>query len=274
MTTSRKRHRKYKRKKNRQNLFKFFHKSLSLLATTTVTLLTISIIIQFLGNPYIFVGNILGDEPKTHRQTWLKYGKIFKDNHTSHLSASFLAGLAQTESSGRQWTSSDWIFSLDRGLFKVYAPKSSSFGLMQFTEATFAQAKNLCINSTKVESAKSWYMLDGCWFTFFKTRASASDSIETTAAYLQKLINDQVLLKNKTITARNAQRLASIAHLCGASKAKTFIQNNYYLSPQKKCGEHSVSKYVRDVMRNKRVFDTIDQNLLALKKSKRSLNFQ
>jgi hypothetical protein len=262
MAESKKRRRR-RRKKSSLDFYGLVIKLIGAVSTTALLLIAISATWQFLQNPFMVVGTFINDTPKSHTKTWKSYESLFVSNKTTHLSPTFLAALAQTESSGRQWTTSEWIFSLERGPMKILAPVSTSFGLMQFTSPTFEIAKNYCVNKTKVESAKPWYMLDGCWFNFLKTRGSASDSIETTAAYLQNYINENIVRKKKLTSNRNAQRFAAIAHLCGVGVAKKFVRNNFYLGRKKKCGSHDVSRYLRTVFKNKRVFDRVSSSLYA-----------
>lgn len=246
-----------RKKKSYFDFYGFLIKVMALFSTTAILLIMISAIWQFVQNPFLIVGTFIEDKPKTHSQSWAKFGHIFMENKTTHLTPAFIAGLIQTESSGRQWTGTEWTFSLNRGLLKIFAPKTTSFGLAQFTDATFESSKKFCVENTKVESAKPWYMVDGCWLTDLKTRASAKDSIETTSAYLQNFINQHIIKRKINVTKRNAQRFAAIAHLCGLGVAKSFVNSKFYLSNNKRCGSHRLSIYLARVFKNKRIFDSV-----------------
>lgn len=259
-----------RRKKSKFDFYGFVIKIAGSVSTTALILILISSSWQFIQNPFLVLASVTNDLPKTHKQTWNEFGAIFTENETTHLPSTFLAALAQTESSGRQWTSSDWTFSVDRGPLKLLAPESTSFGLMQFTKPTFELAKDYCVNGTKVEQSKPWYMLDGCWFTSLKTRASASDSIEIAAAYLQNYINQEIIYKKRSVSKRNAQRFAAITHLCGVGVARKFVRNNFFISQRTKCGSHDLSYYLKRVFKNKRAFDTIESKLFAMNESKKT----
>lgn len=270
MSKQRKRTRKSKRK-SQADVYGFGIKIVGVLTTAMLVLTLASGSWQFIKNPFLMISVIVSDTPKTFQQTWDSFGKAFESNKTTHLPSTFLAALAQTESSGRQWTSTEWTFDIDRGPLNLLAPVSTSFGLMQFTTPTFSEAKNYCINNTKVESSKPWFMLDGCWFSSLKTRASASNSIETAAAYLQNYINKEANYNKVKFTSRNAQRFAAIAHLCGIGRAKRFIRDTFYIPKGSKCGTHGLRSYVNKVMKHKRTFEKIKSKQVAKLRSTKKL---
>lgn len=262
------RNRKRKRKKYKAGYLKtadFGLKIVGLVCVLFATFATASGVWQFVKNPYLVVAGLIQDAPKALEETWRVYSPSFHRHRTNDLPATFLAAIAQTESSGRQWTATEWQFHLDRGILNFFSPQSTSFGIMQFTKSTFETAKNFCVVNTKVETSKPWYMLDGCWFSSIKTRGSADNSIEIAAAYLQNYINEAELQQKSNISQINKLKFAATSHLCGVGVANRLLDNSFKINRKTSCGSHNLSRYISKVLTYEKRFRSIDQSLIASK---------
>ena len=125
---------------------------------------------------------------------------------------------------------------------RLYSPPSSSFGLMQFTEGTFREASHLCIHDHKLVREGKWYDWNSCWFNTFSTRMSASDSIETAAAYLHQSILSSGF-RGFGMSPNERTSLAGLIHLCGVGRAKKLYRKKGTYA-NRYCGSHSVGRYI------------------------------
>lgn len=218
---------------------------------------------QVIKNPFLILSSLSFDSPKTHERTWSEFGPTFMRAETSDLPGEFLAAIAQTESSGRQWTNTEWSLDLNRGVFNIVAPISTSFGLMQFTKETFERNKHLCVVDGRVETKKPWYMLDGCWFTPLKTRASAEHSVNIAGAYLQNEINAANAARRSPMSKDQAMKFAAVTHLCGKNVAKRLADKRFRIPRGQLCGTHSVKLYVKKIKTNYKKFRSLHEEALA-----------
>lgn len=187
---------------------------------------------------------------KSAKSTWRIYEADFDENATSLMTKHYLAALSQVESSGNAWATPKWRWQWTTDISSIYAPASSSVGLFQYTNATFEDAKRFCIHWGKSIQTGSWYDFRSCWFNRWYTRLSAADSIEMTSARLDFYIRR--LKENASVV--DYQNLASVIHLCGLQKGKTFARDGFKLTSFQKCGRHDVKRYINRVQKYKRIF--------------------
>lgn len=175
---------------------------------------------------------------------WERYGTLFEAHATADMTPEFLAALAYAESSGDGLAAPAWRLSLrDPDWTRVYAPPSSAVGLMQFTEDTFRRYRRYCVHGGRVAEARPWYDPRGCWFTGLSTRLSPSNSIEVTAAYLQRLADRTA----PGATRAQRQRLGAVIHLCGPGAAARLTAARFRLKSLGPCGGQSAVRYARRV---------------------------
>ena len=214
--------------------------------------------LQIIQKPTEILSFFLGHQTKNPKQTWESYSDILYRQATTTIPATYLAALAQAESGGDPYSSPPWKLDLKKSWKQIFAPASSSVGLYQFTSGTFKAAKKYCIHNNKLARSTVWSDINGCWFNSLYFRFSASDSIELASAYLTNYV--QRLLGKKRTSLRNRKRLASIIHLCGVRIGKKFVRNNFKLKRIRKCGTHSVSRYVRRIENLERKFKILARN--------------
>jgi hypothetical protein len=191
------------------------------------------------------------ENPRPPHVTWQKYNGYFRRYSTSVLSSDRLAALVQAESGGRPWASPNWKFSLSN----LFAPSSSSVGLVQFTRETFDRAKGYCIEGHRVVKASQSYNPD-CFLEGLRTRISPSDSIEVAAADLTRKSNQLA----KGATDHDRYRLALVIHLCGFNRGRIFVKRGFDLNRMGYCGSHNVKNYVRRQEKLSRRFQSLAKN--------------
>ncbi len=185
---------------------------------------------------------------KSPKQTWYSYYDEFNKHADPYLSAEYLAALAQVESSGNPIAQTYWDFKLSTDISKMYAPASSSVGLYQFTEPSFQIAKNICKTKNGYKFLKE-APVGSCFFHKFKTRLSASDSIELAANHLNYNIEQIMLRKKMKLNPVQIEALASVIHLCGPRAADRLVQRSFSLELMGNCGAHNVKNYHRKISR-------------------------
>jgi len=104
---------------------------------------------------------------------------------------------------------------------------------------------------------KPWYMLGGCGLSLIKTRASAVDSIQTAAAWMQHIINQDILIKKHTILPEPAQTFALITYLCGASFGSKYLQNGQKLKGIHACRGHHIPQLIQNIRKDQKFFHTL-----------------
>ena len=186
-------------------------------------------------------------EAKTPRGTWLHYGDDFRRHATPIMTADFLAGMAQLESSGNPYAQPPWVWRWTATPWRLFAPASSAVGLMQMIDGNFSLARRHCIQSGKPAT-------DSCRLNGFYSRLSASDSIEMTSAFLHRQV-ERVAPKKATL--RQRQQLAAVMHLCGPEKGPLFVRSGFSAGAMGVCGRQAVDPYVRRVMRYREEFAVI-----------------
>lgn len=206
--------------------------------------LSCNFIYQVIRKPAELIGLFVAGDYKTTSETWRAYEKLFRAHSTSIMTPKFLCALAQVESGGNPFITPEWRWRWTINLTRVYAPASSAVGLLQYTDGTFEEAKGFCIRDHKVVRTGDWLELDSCWFNFFYTRLSPSNSIEMTAARLHHHV-DSILREygRGDVSLKNKQRLAAVIHLCGVSKGRKFARHDFSFDAIPKCGTHSPRVY-------------------------------
>jgi hypothetical protein len=194
---------------------------------------------------------------KNPEATWRSYGKLFEKYSTADLSPEFLAALAQVEADGNPLAHTYWTWRWSWNPFEIYRPASTSVGMYQMTDGTFAEARNYCVRDHKVASGGS------CRFTSLYNRALPSHAIELTAAYLQHIVEKSLTAKSevKTTTAQRL-KLAAAVHLCGPGKADTFIRRIFRAVGGEKCGAMSLKHYLKKVEQTRQKFVKLKAKLV------------
>ncbi len=228
-----------------------------LVAVIGVTgLVAINFFWQLVKKPGEVMSLLTPRQVKTVAVTWSTYKSEFYKHSTPVMAPEFLAALAQVESAGSPVGTPAWQLNFKKPLFKIYAPASTSVGLMQFTNGTFERAKKYCIHNGKVKKQGRWYELNTCWFNGLYSRVFASDSIEVTSAFLHTQV---MKLKNKLnlkLTKKGLQTLAAAIHLCGENRVRRFLKSSS-LFKLKKCGSHSFRNYIKKIKRYQKRFKNL-----------------
>ena len=192
---------------------------------------------------------------KAPTETWRQYGPLFREHSTSVISAELLGALAQVESAGDPVARTYWRWQLSWNPFALYQPASSAVGMFQLTDATFNEARRLCIHGHVVVEAGPWHDLRSCWFNRFYTRVVPSHAVELTAALLDRQVA-RALARHRlgAATLKQKQDLAALIHLCGAGAGDAFARRGLRLTPGQRCGDHDVRRYLGQVNALKRQF--------------------
>jgi hypothetical protein len=211
---------------------------------------SLNFFVQIVRHPAEALGMVGLGKSRSISQTWRDFSDEFQEHSTAIMTPTFLAAMAQVESGGNPLATPKWRFRRSDSVWRWFAPESTSVGLFQFTTGTYEKAKKFCIHEGRVARDGPWYDPSTCWFNWTYLRISASDSIEMASAYLHRAV--KASLGNRRSSLQNQRRLAAIIHLCGAGKARAFIQSGFSLSSIRYCGRHSVEKYVKRIERHDR----------------------
>lgn len=200
--------------------------------------------VQLIRKPAEVVGLFAKGSYKTSYQTWEAYEVLFKKHSTHIMTPQYLCAMAQVESGGNPLITPKWKWRWTSNIMQLYAPASSSVGLLQYTDATFKEAKQFCIHDHKVALAGPLSDFDSCWFNFLYTRLSPSDSIEMTSARLHYHIEQIMNQYGYTeLSIKEQQKLGAVIHLCGLNNAKKFAERNFNFNAIPKCGDHDPAVY-------------------------------
>lgn len=220
-----------------------------------MVLAAINSLYQVYRKPSELLFPVSGTLNKKPADTWKSYGEAFQQDSTANIPPELLAALAQTEAAGNPIARTYWRWSWSLNPFEIYRPASSSVGLFQMTDGTFAQARQLCIRNHMVKHTGPWNDFDSCWFNNFYLRIVPGDAIELTAAYLDVAVSE--ILARHRLTAVNAQqrqRLAAVVHLCGAGAADAYAARGFRFTAGQRCGDHDPRLYLAQVSRLEREF--------------------
>jgi hypothetical protein len=226
--------------------------TLVILATVA---LTVNWVYQVYRKPTELFFPLSGALFKTPTETWREYGSIFRRNSTNILSPELLAALAQVEGSGNPIARTYWRWSWNLKPFELYRPASSSVGMYQMTDGTFAEARHYCIHHHVVVEDGPWDDWRSCWFTRFYFRVIPSHSVELTSAYLDVHVRSILARYHSTpATLQQKQNLATLIHLCGAGAADLYARHGFHLAEGQRCGDHDPRVYLARVDTLKREF--------------------
>jgi hypothetical protein len=201
---------------------------------------------------------VSGTLNKTPTETWREYSPLFLKYSTKVISPELLAALAQVEGSGNPVARTYWRWSLSQRPFDVYRPASSSVGMYQITDGTFADARRYCIRDHAVVEDGPWNDWKSCWFNRLYTRVVPSHAVELTSAYLDRSVASALLRHQvKFATLERKQELAAVIHLCGAGAGDAYVRRGLRLAEDQRCGDHEARVYVARVSGMKRVFASL-----------------
>jgi hypothetical protein len=213
-------------------------KVLCLMVLVAALALALNWVIQVIRKPSELLFPISG-LAKTPAQTWQSYGAIFRRYSTHSLPPEFLAALAQAEAAGNPLARTYWRWSVGGKPFDIYRPASSSVGMYQMTDGTFAEAKQLCIRDHKSTACGS----GGSYF-----RMSPDDSVELTAAFLDQSV--AALLARASpgrVSPLQKRHLAATIHLCGKGVAAAYVRLGFRFTSDQRCGDHDPRAYLARV---------------------------
>lgn len=195
---------------------------------------------------------------KEPAETWRVYGGLFERHSTDVMSPELLAALAQVEGSGNPVVRTYWRFSLTSEPFEIFRPASSAVGMYQITDGTFAIARRYCIRRHRVAEEGPWYDFRSCWLNELYTRTVPSHAVEMTSAYLDRAVV-QILARHPvpSVTLRQKQQLAALAHLCGVGAATEHARRGLTFRPGQRCGSHDARAYVARVVTMQRRFEAL-----------------
>ena len=225
------------------------------LAAVLTLALAINWIYQVVRKPSELLFPVSGTLYKTPSETWRVYAPIFRKHSTDAITPEFLAALAQVEGSGNPVARTYWRWSWKPRLLEIYRPASSSVGMYQMTDGTFAQARHYCIRDHTVVRDGPWNDWRSCWFNTLYWRVVPSHAVELTSAYLDLHIAN-MLARNRVTSAtlRQKQHLAAIIHLCGAGAGEVYVRRGLRLFDGQRCGDHDPRVYLARVDAMQAVF--------------------
>jgi hypothetical protein len=188
-------------------------------------------------------------------ETWRVYGPLFRRHSTEVMTPDLLAALAQVEGAGDPLARTYWRWKLDLNPFSIYRPASSSVGMYQITDGTFAQARRYCIHDHVVVEQGAWNDWDACWFNGLYTRVIPSHAIELTSAYLSHRVS-RALARHPVpgVSLQSRQALAAVIHLCGASAGVRLARQGLRIEPGRRCGTHDLRSYLDKIERHRARF--------------------
>jgi hypothetical protein len=205
-------------------------------------------IYQVIRKPSELFFPVSGTLFKTPSETWSSYAPIFRRHSTKAITPELLAALAQQEGAGNPVARTYWRWSWKIRPFEIYRPASSSVGMYQMTDGTFAEAKNYCIHHHTLAQAGTWNDWQSCWFNGLYFRVIPSDAVELTAAYLDLHVAG-ALARHRIGTASilEKQHLAAVIHLCGAGAGDLYVRLGFRFLDGEKCGDHDPRIYLARV---------------------------
>jgi hypothetical protein len=198
---------------------------------------------------------------KTPTETWRQYASFFKAYSTSVMTPELLAAIAQVEGAGNPVARTYWRWTWTRQPFEMYRPASSSVGMYQMTDGTFAEARRLCIRDHAVVDDGRWSDWHSCWFNGLYTRIAPGDSVELTSAYLDRSVAS-ILERHRlaAVPLARKQELATIIHLCGAGAGDEYARRGLRLAAGQRCGDHEARMYLARVNTMKEEFSRLAAN--------------
>ena len=213
---------------------------------------------QVIRKPSELFFPVSGTLYKTPAETWQEYAPLFKRHSTRVMTPTLLAAIAQVEGSGNPVARTYWRWSWTRQPFEVYRPASSSVGMYQMTDGTFAEARHLCVHGHAVVADGPWSDWRSCWFNGLYARVVPGDAIELASAYLDHSV--AAILERHHMTSVplvRKQELATLIHLCGAGAGDEFARRGLRLNEVGRCGDEDVHRYLSRVQTMKEIFDRL-----------------
>jgi hypothetical protein len=215
---------------------------------------------QVIRKPSELFFPVSGTLNKTPTETWRDYAPLFRRYSTDIVTPELLAALAQVEASGNPVARTYWRWSLTARPFEVYRPASSSVGMYQMTDGTFAEARRYCIRRHVVVEDGPWNAWGSCWFNGLYTRVIPSHAVELTAAYLDRSIAGILALHpTRSATLEPEQELAALIHLCGAGAGDSYVRHGMRLADGQRCGDHDAREYLSRVDQARRTFQALEK---------------
>jgi len=217
-------------------------------AALSVVLITGNWLYHVLRKPSELVGLVAGPAPRTPGETWRTYGPLFRRHSTEVLTPDLLGALVQIESAGDPAAHPAWRWRVGWSPLEWYGPASSAVGLLQITDATFADARRYCIHDHRVARVGAVTDLHACWFNAFYTRLLPSHAIEMTSAWLTQATHDLVAARGVPgVKLGSRQDLAAAIHLCGLERGRAFVRHGFRVLPGERCGDHGLAEYLGGV---------------------------
>jgi hypothetical protein len=192
---------------------------------------------------------------KTPSETWRAYGSIFRAYSTPIMTPELLAAIAQVEGSGNPVVRTYWRWTWTSQPFEMFRPASSAVGMYQFTDGTFAEARQYCIHHHAVVEDGPWDHWRSCWFNRFYARVIPAHAVELASAYLDRQVS--TLLEHhhaRSTTLAQKQQLVAVIHLCGAGAGNEYLRRGFRLLAGQRCGDHDARAYVARVDAMKALF--------------------
>lgn len=211
---------------------------------------------QVARKPTELLGAIAPSSPKSPQATWAAYGPIFDAHSTGIVDPALLAALAQVESSGDPLARTYWTFRWRWNPLELYRPASSAVGLLQITDATYADARRLCIHDHAVARQGPWHDPAGCWLNGLYLRTVPSHAVEMTAAYLHEAV-ERILAEHqlRRATPEQQRQLAAVVHLCGRERGAAHARRAFRVARGERCGDHDLAAYLARVGQLRRAFE-------------------
>jgi hypothetical protein len=237
--------------------------------TAVLILLVLSVaanwIYQVIRKPTELFFPVSGALNKTPTETWRRYAPFFKAYSTGIMTPELLAAIAQVEGAGNPVARTYWRWTWTRQPFEMYRPASSSVGMYQMTDGTFAEARRLCIRDHAVVDDGPWNNWHSCWFNGLYTRVAPGDSVELTSAYLDRSVAS-ILERHRlaAVPLARKQELATIIHLCGAGAGDEYARRGLRLAAGQRCGDHEAHVYLTRVNTMKEEFGRLAANATML----------
>lgn len=213
---------------------------------------------QVARKPTELLGAIAPTSPKSPQATWAAYGPLFEDHATGIVDPPLLAALAQVESSGDPLARTYWTWRWRWNPLELYGPASSAVGLLQITDATYADARRLCVHDHAVAREGPWHDLAGCWLNGLYFRTVPGHAVEMTAAYLHDSV-ERILAEARVrrATPEQERQLAAVVHLCGRERALAHARRGFRVGRGERCGDHDLAAYLSRVGQLRRTFERL-----------------
>ena len=225
-------------------------------AVILISVPAINGVYQVIRKPSELFFPVSGTLYKTPSETWRQYAPIFRTYATNVITPALLAAIAQVEGSGNPVARTYWRWSWTSQPFEVYRPASSSVGMYQMTDGTFAEARRYCIRDHAVAEDGPWNSWRTCWFNSLYARVVPSHAVELTSAHLDRSVT--ITLERHRIasaTLQHKQDLAAVIHLCGTGAGDDYARRGFRLTNGQRCGDHDPRAYLAHINEMKGVFD-------------------